>query len=42
MRQESERAASLATLAPMWADVTRMHATRQYEKVIRSLLTSEE
>jgi len=38
MRQELERAASLATLAPMWADVTRAHATRQYEDTLRSLL----
>ena len=38
MRQELERSASLATLAPMWADVTRAHATRQYEDTLRSLL----
>ena len=31
MRGELERAASLATLAPMWADVTRAHAARRYE-----------
>ena len=38
MRQELERSASLATLAPMWADVTRTHAARQYENTLRSLL----
>lgn len=42
MRQELERAASLATLAPMWADMTRSHATRRYESVIRSLLARRE
>jgi TrwC relaxase/AAA domain len=42
MRHELERAASLATLAPIWADVTRTHATRQYEKTIRSLLPAED
>ena len=42
MRRELERAASLATLAPIWADVTRAHATRRYEKTIRSLLAAEE
>jgi hypothetical protein len=40
MRQELERSASLATLAPMWADVTRMHAARRYENTLRSLLPS--
>jgi AAA domain len=42
MRHELEQAASLATLAPMWADVTRTHATRQYEHTIRSRLPSDE
>jgi conjugative relaxase-like TrwC/TraI family protein len=42
MRQELERAASLATLAPIWADVTRTHAVRQYERTLRSLLGSAE
>ena len=41
-RQQLERAASLATLAPMWADVTRAHATRQYEQIVASVLTGEE
>jgi conjugative relaxase-like TrwC/TraI family protein len=40
MRQELERAASLATLAPMWADVTRAHATRQHEDALRSMLAA--
>jgi hypothetical protein len=42
MRRELERAASLATLAPIWADVTRTYATRRYEKTIRSLLAAED
>ncbi len=42
MRQELDRAAGLATLAPMWADVTRTHAVRQYEGAIRSLLVADE
>jgi len=42
MRQNLELAASLATLAPAWADVTRTHATRRYEKTIRSLLAAED
>lgn len=42
MRQDLERAASLATLAPAWADVTRTHATRRHEKTIRSLLAAED
>jgi conjugative relaxase-like TrwC/TraI family protein len=42
MRQELDRAASLATLAPMWADMTRTHAVRQYEKAILSLLAPDE
>ena len=41
MRQELERAASLATLAPIWADVTRTHATRHYESTLRSLLPAQ-
>ncbi|HUY45233.1 MAG TPA: MobF family relaxase, partial [Streptosporangiaceae bacterium] len=42
MRQELDRAGSLATLAPMWADVTRVHATRRYEHTVRSLLALPE
>jgi hypothetical protein len=42
MRRELERATSLATLAPIWADVTRTHATRQYESALRPLLTPGE
>ena len=42
MRDELEHEASLATLAPMWADVTRAHATRHYEGTLRSLLAGEE
>jgi conjugative relaxase-like TrwC/TraI family protein len=42
VRQELERAASLATLAPVWADVTRTYATWRYEKTIRSLLAAED
>jgi AAA domain len=42
MRHDLEQAASLATLAPVWADVTRTHATRRYEKTIRSLLAAED
>src|SRR6202042_3684994 len=42
MRGELERGASLATLAPMWADVTRAHAARRYENTIRSLLPAGE
>jgi conjugative relaxase-like TrwC/TraI family protein len=42
MRQELEQAASLATLAPIWMDVTRAHAVRQYERTLRSLLGSAE
>jgi len=41
MRQELDRAASLATLAPTWADVTRTHAVRQYETTLQSLLPAE-
>jgi conjugative relaxase-like TrwC/TraI family protein len=42
MRQELEQAASLATIAPVWADLTRTHATRRYEQTIRSLLAPED
>ena len=42
VRRELDRAASLATLAPVWADVTRTHATRRHEKTIRSLLAAED
>ena len=42
MRQELERASSLATLAPMWAEVTRAHATRRYENIVWSLLAAGE
>ena len=42
VRRDLDRAASLATLAPAWADVTRTHATRRYEKTIRSLLAAED
>ena len=41
MRQELERAASLATLAPIWADVTRAHAARHYETTLYSLLPAQ-
>src|ERR1039457_422995 len=42
MRHELEQAGSLATLAPMWADVTRTHAIRRYEDTIQSLLAAGE
>ena len=42
MRHELERATSLATLAPIWTDVTRTHASRQYESTLRSLLLAGE
>jgi hypothetical protein len=42
MRHEQDRAASLATLAPIWADVTRAHAGRRYENTIQSLLPPEQ
>src|SRR5207245_5212678 len=38
MRQELERAASLATLAPIWVDVTRTHAVQRYERTLRTML----
>jgi conjugative relaxase-like TrwC/TraI family protein len=42
MRQELESAASLATLAPIWTDVTREHATRRYQSKLKSLLAPGE
>jgi conjugative relaxase-like TrwC/TraI family protein len=42
MRHELERATSLATLAPIWTDVTRTHASRQYESTLQSLLQAGE
>lgn len=42
LRQEQEQAVSLATLAPIWVDVTRAHATRSYEQTIESLLGARE
>ncbi len=39
MRRELDRAASLATLAPMWADVIRAHAARRYDQAVRSLVS---
>jgi conjugative relaxase-like TrwC/TraI family protein len=42
IRRELDRAGSLATLAPMWASLTRVHATRRYEDTIRSLLAPGE
>ena len=42
VRRELDRAASLATLAPIWAEVTRAHATRRHEETIRSLLAAED
>jgi hypothetical protein len=42
VRRELDRAASLATLAPAWTEVTRTHATWAYEKTIRSLLAAED
>jgi hypothetical protein len=42
MRQELERSASLATLTPIWTDITHAHATRQYETTLQSLLTTQE
>ncbi|MGI8449307.1 MAG: hypothetical protein ACR2MP_19440, partial [Streptosporangiaceae bacterium] len=41
MRQELERAASLATLAPIWADVTHTHATPRYEATLQSMLPDQ-
>jgi len=41
MRQELERAASLATLAPIWADAIRAHTARQYEATLQPLVPSE-
>jgi hypothetical protein len=42
LRQELEDATSLATLAPMWADITRAHAIHRYEAAIRELLLPDE
>jgi hypothetical protein len=39
MRRELDRAASLATLAPLWADLTRVCATRRHETAIQALLS---
>jgi hypothetical protein len=41
LRRELEDAASLATLAPVWIDVTRAFATRAYEGRIRELLDGD-
>jgi hypothetical protein len=41
VRRELEDAASLATLAPVWTDVTRAFATRAYESRIRELLAGD-
>jgi conjugative relaxase-like TrwC/TraI family protein len=38
MRRELDQAASLATLAPVWADLTRAAATCRYEATIQALL----
>jgi hypothetical protein len=38
MRRELDQAASLATLAPVWADLTRVASTRRDEAAIRALL----
>jgi hypothetical protein len=38
MRRELEGAASLAALAPMWTDITRTHAARRHEAILRALL----
>lgn len=40
LRQELDDAASLATLAPIWTDVSRTFAVRAYENVIWSLLSA--
>ncbi len=42
MRRELDRVASLAALAPMWADVTRAACVRRCEQVIRSLMTADD
>jgi hypothetical protein len=41
MRDQLDKAASLATLAPIWADITRAHAARRYDTTLRSLLTAD-
>jgi hypothetical protein len=38
IRNELGQAASLATVAPVWADLTRAATTRRYEAAIRALL----
>ena len=38
MRRELDRGASLVTLAPVWADLTRGYAARRHEAAIRELL----
>lgn len=38
MRRELDSATSLATLAPIWAEITRTHSTRRYEDALRPLL----
>jgi conjugative relaxase-like TrwC/TraI family protein len=42
MRRELDKAASLAALAPIWAEVTRTHATRRYDSLVQSLLPAAE
>ena len=41
MRNELDKAQSLATLAPIWADLTRTHAASRYDTTLRSLLPDE-
>ena len=41
MREELEQSASLATLAPIWGDATRLHAARQYEATLQSLVPDQ-
>jgi hypothetical protein len=40
MRRELDDAASLATLGPVWTDLTRTFAARGYDEVLRSLLSA--
>jgi len=42
MRRELDLAASLATLAPVWTDLTRACSTRRHEVAIRALLPQGE
>jgi hypothetical protein len=42
MRRELDRAASLATQAPVWTDLTRAYATGRHEAAIRALLPPED